>query len=101
MVGIFVLKFGIFVLKVGVFFKDLAIFFSKLGIFSGKGRLHHPFIKSVISFFTIHPYILIKTHYNQPIKNDRTSPHPPFSRAFQVPSQSAFRAHNAILVFYE
>ena len=55
----------------------------------------------IISSF---PFILTfqsKRTVYQTVNNDSTSPHPRFSRAFQVPSQSAFRAHNAILVFYE
>ena len=46
--------------------------------------------KSVIPSF---PFILTfypKHADNQSVKNDRTSPHPPFIRASQVPSQSAF-----------
>ena len=41
-------------------------------------------------FFPVHPYILSKHADNQPVNNERTSPHPPFIRASQVPSQSAF-----------
>ena len=46
--------------------------------------------KSVIPSF---PFILTfypKHADNQSVKNDRTSPHPPFSRVYQVPSKSAF-----------
>ena len=53
--------------------------------------------KSVIPSF---PFILTfypKHADNQSVKNDRTSPHPPFSRAFQVPSQAAFS--NSLVYF--
>ena len=49
-----------------------------------------PLIKSVIPSC---PFILtfqLKRADNQPVKNDGTSPHPPFSRASQAPSKSAF-----------
>ena len=48
------------------------------------------------SFFSLHPYILIKLHFYQTVKNDNTSPHPPFGRAFHVLSQSAFSNSHSV-----
>ena len=41
--------------------ENYAIFFKKLGMFLCKGRWNHPH-QVGHSFFSVHPYILAKTH---------------------------------------
>lgn len=90
-----------FLKKLGKFLEKLGKFFKNINTFSCLGADWITLPDPIISSF---PFILTfqsKHTVYQTVKNDSTSPHPRFSRAFQVPSQSAFRAHNAILVFYE
>ena len=76
--------------RLGGFLKTSPSFLKSSASFSWRGRWDYPLIKPVIPSS---PFILsfwfIHTGY-QLVKDDSTSPHPPFSRAFQVPSQPAF-----------
>ena len=45
-----------------IFLKNITIFFKKPGMFLCKGRWNHPHQVGHFSF-SIHPYILAKTHY--------------------------------------
>ena len=87
----FLKKLGKFLEKLGKFFKNISTFSCRRITLLNPIIPSFPFILTLQSKHTVY----------QTVKNDSTSPHPRFSRAFQVPSQSAFRAHNAILVFYE
>ena len=44
-----------------IFIFNITIFFKKLGMFLCKGRWNHPH-QVGHSFFSVHPYILAKTH---------------------------------------
>ena len=71
-------------------FKKLQHLFKKARYVFSVGTRFNPLTKSVIPSC---PFILtfqLKRADNQPVKNDGTSPHPPFSRASQAPSKSAF-----------
>ena len=48
--------------KTLMFLKNITIFFKKPGMFLCKGRWNHPH-QVGHSFFSVHPYILAKTHY--------------------------------------
>ena len=48
--------------KTLMFLKNITIFFKKPGMFLCKGRWNHPHQVGHFSF-SIHPYILAKTHY--------------------------------------
>ena len=71
-------------------FKKLQHLFKKARYVFSVGTRFNPLTKSVIPSC---PFILtfqLKRADNQSVKNDGTSPHPPFSRASQAPSKSAF-----------
>jgi hypothetical protein len=48
--------------KTLIFLKNITIFFKKPGMFLCKGRWNHPHQVGHFSF-SVHPYILAKTHY--------------------------------------
>ena len=83
-------RLWVFRKRPGSFLKTSPSFLKSSASFSWRGRWEYPLIKPVIPSS---PFILsfwfIHTGY-QLVKDDSTSPHPPFSRAFQVPSQPAF-----------
>jgi len=55
-------KIEMFSKKMVMFLKNITIFFKKPGMFLCKGRWNHPHQVGHFSF-SIHPYILAKTHY--------------------------------------
>jgi len=59
--GKFLEKLGKFLKKLGKFLEKLGKFFKNISTFSCRSRLNHP-PQSDHSFFSLHPYITVKTH---------------------------------------